>query len=85
METGERTPYDLDGYVVLHGIARITEGGAADLLQALAYRYMGPGVRFPNMPDPPPGFIVRFTPETATGNAPWVREIGRRAATGEQG
>ena len=42
-------------YLVLHGRARLTEGGAPELLQQLAYTYVGPGVKFPPMPEPPPG------------------------------
>ena len=37
-------------YVVAYGDARITEGGAADLLQRLAHLYMGPDVVFPPEP-----------------------------------
>ena len=39
-------------YAVLYGQARITEGGAPELLQRLAYTYVGPGVTFPPMPEP---------------------------------
>src|SRR5580700_117669 len=34
-EAGTRNPVGLDEYVVVHGRARVTEGGAADLLQEL--------------------------------------------------
>jgi PPOX class probable F420-dependent enzyme len=57
--------------LVVHGRARITEGGAPELLQQLAQVYVGPGTRFPPMPDPPPGFIMRITPERITGQGPW--------------
>ena len=33
-------------YAVVYGQARITEGGAPELLQRLAYRHVGPGVTF---------------------------------------
>jgi PPOX class probable F420-dependent enzyme len=59
-------------YLVVHGRARITEGGAPELLQLLAQVYVGPGTRFPPMPDPPPGFIMRITPERITGRGPWL-------------
>ena len=59
-------------YLVVHGRARITEGGAPELLQQLAQVYVGPGTRFPPMPDPPPGFIMRITPERITGQGPWL-------------
>lgn len=62
-------------YVVAYGNARITEGGAADLLQRLAHIYMGPEVVFP--PEPyrnAPGFITRIKPERITGIGPWSPE-----------
>jgi PPOX class probable F420-dependent enzyme len=52
-------------YLVVYGTARVTQGGAPELLQRLAHTYLGPDVVFPNMPDPPPGFITRITPERA--------------------
>jgi PPOX class probable F420-dependent enzyme len=58
-------------YLVVYGTARVTEGGAAEMLQRLAYTYIGPDVVFPNMPDPPPGFITRITPERLGGVGPW--------------
>jgi PPOX class probable F420-dependent enzyme len=58
-------------YLVVYGTARITEGGAAEMLQHLAHTYLGPDVVFPNMPDPPPGFITRITPERIGGVGPW--------------
>ncbi len=58
-------------YVVLYGRARITEGGAPELLQRLAEAYVGPGVVFPPMPDPPPGYITRIAVDRVTGVGPW--------------
>jgi PPOX class probable F420-dependent enzyme len=58
-------------YLVVHGTARVTEGGAAEMLQRLAYTYLGPEVVFPNMPDHPPGFVTRITPERLGGVGPW--------------
>ena len=62
----------LTEYLVVHGRARITEGGAADLLQRLAYSYLGPNVKFPPMPDPPPGYVTRITVERVAGVGPWT-------------
>ena len=62
----------LDGYLVVDGLARVTEGGAPELLQELARTYLGPDVRFPPMPDPPPGFVTRITPERIGGVGPWA-------------
>lgn len=59
-------------YLVVYGTARITEGGAPELLQELAYRYVGRGVKFPPMPDPPPGYVTRIVPERYGGVGPWA-------------
>jgi PPOX class probable F420-dependent enzyme len=58
-------------YLVVYGTARVTEGGAAEVLQRLAHTYLGPDVVFPNMPDPPPGFVTRITPDRLGGVGPW--------------
>src|SRR5262245_56296796 len=47
----------MQDYAVLYGRARVTEGGAPELLQQLAFTYVEPGVTFPPMPDPPPGYV----------------------------
>jgi PPOX class probable F420-dependent enzyme len=57
-------------HLVVHGRARITDGGAPELLQQLAQVYVGPGTRFPPLADPAPGFIMRITPERITGQGP---------------
>ena len=59
-------------YAVVYGVARITEGGAPELLQRLAYTYVGPGVTFPPMPDPPPGYVTRIRVERVTGQGSWA-------------
>ena len=59
-------------YLVVHGRARITQGGAPELLHRLAQTYVGPGTRFPPMPDPPPGFITHIAVSRVGGNGPWV-------------
>jgi PPOX class probable F420-dependent enzyme len=66
-----RNEWGLLEYLVVYGTAQVTEGGAAEILQRLAYTYIGPGVVFPNMPDPPPGFVTRITPERLGGVGPW--------------
>src|SRR5438105_5682254 len=63
VEAGTRNELGLDEYIVIHGSARITEGGAPELLQELAYVYLGSGVKFPPMDDPPPGYITHITVE----------------------
>ena len=62
----------LDQYAVLHGTARVTEGGAPELLQQLAPRFLGAGVKFPPMDNPPAGRIVKITVERVTGAGPWA-------------
>jgi PPOX class probable F420-dependent enzyme len=59
-------------YLVVHGHARIEEGGAPELLQRLARTYIGPDVDFPPMPNPPPGFVTRITVERLGGVGPWA-------------
>jgi hypothetical protein len=59
-------------YLVLYGRARVTEGGAPELLQELAKTYVGPDVKFPPMDDPPPGFITRITVDKVGGMGPWA-------------
>jgi PPOX class probable F420-dependent enzyme len=66
-----RNAWGLQEYLVVYGAARVTEGGAAVVLQDLAHTYLGPGVVFPAMPDPPPGFVTRITPERLGGVGPW--------------
>src|SRR5450759_5179301 len=45
IESGTKNQMGLDEYLVIHGHARITGGGAAELLQRLAHVYLGPDVR----------------------------------------
>ena len=62
----------LHHYAVLHGHARLTDGGAPELLQELAPRFLGEGVKFPPMDNPPPGRIVYITVDRVGGVGPWV-------------
>jgi PPOX class probable F420-dependent enzyme len=72
LESEHTNERGLREYLVVHGRARIEEGGAPELLQRLAYTYIGEGVTFPPMPDPPPGFVVRTTVERLGGVGPWA-------------
>jgi len=65
-------PPGLREYLVVHGAARIEEGGAPELLQRLARVYLGPDVKFPPMDDPPPGFVMRTTVDRLGGVGPWA-------------
>jgi PPOX class probable F420-dependent enzyme len=72
VHTRSRTPYGLLEYLVVEGRARVTEGGAPELLQRLARTYLGPDALFPPMPNPPPGFVTRITAERVGGIGPWA-------------
>jgi PPOX class probable F420-dependent enzyme len=72
IEGTEMQPPGLLQYIVVHGRARITEGGAPELLQELAYRYLGPNVRFPPMDNPPPGYVLHVAVERLAGVGPWA-------------
>lgn len=72
MATGGHTEIGLAHYLVVHGRARITEGGGPEMLQRLAHIYLGPDVKFPPMDNPPSGHIVHITPERIVGVGPWA-------------
>jgi PPOX class probable F420-dependent enzyme len=72
IEGTEIQPPGLQQYLVVHGTARITEGGGPELLQELAHVYLGPDVKFPSGDDPPPGRIVHITVERVSGVGPWA-------------
>jgi PPOX class probable F420-dependent enzyme len=74
IETPERNPMGLNEYLVIYGTARVTEGGAAGLLQELARTYLGAGVRFPPVDNPPPGYITHITVDRISGVGPWVTQ-----------
>jgi len=73
LETGHTNAMGLREYLVVQGRATIEEGGGPELLQRLAYTYIGPGVTFPPMPDPPPGFRLRIVAERVGGIGPWAQ------------
>jgi hypothetical protein len=66
-------PPGLKEYLVVHGRARLEEGGAPELLQRLAHVHLGPDVTFPPMDDPPPGHTMRVTVERIGGVGPWAQ------------
>jgi PPOX class probable F420-dependent enzyme len=72
IQTRNLNPYGLLEYLVVHGSARVTEGGAPELLQRLARTYLGPDVTFPPMPNPPPGYVVRIAANRVGGVGPWA-------------
>lgn len=68
--SGSPGPHGMEPYVVIHGRARVTEGGGADLLRRLAAVYLGPDVDFvpSNAPD---GFVTRIAVDRIGGNGDW--------------
>ena len=72
IETGTQNAMGLTQYLVIYGTARITEGGAPELLQGLARTYLGPDVKFPPMENPPPGYITHITVDRIAGVGPWT-------------
>ena len=71
IEGNEIQPPGLKQYLVVHGRARVVDGGAPELLQRLAHVYLGPDVIFPPMTDPPGGRVMRITVERIGGVGPW--------------
>jgi PPOX class probable F420-dependent enzyme len=65
-------PPGLKQYLVVHGRARLVEGGAPALLQRLAHVYLGPDVRFPPIDEPPAGYVMRIAVERIGGVGPWT-------------
>ena len=72
IEAPSRNEIGMQHYLVVHGHARVTEGGATELLQELARTYVGPDVKFPPMPDPPPGFVMHIAVDRVGGIGPWA-------------
>jgi PPOX class probable F420-dependent enzyme len=75
LETDSKSAMGLTEYVVIYGEARIQEGGAPELLQKLAQVYLGPGVKFPPMPNPPPGYVTHIRIERIEGVGPWTGRV----------
>lgn len=64
--------FGLREYLVVHGHARVQQGGAAALLQDLAHVYFGPDAVFPPPGFEAPGYVLRITPTRLGGVGPWV-------------
>jgi PPOX class probable F420-dependent enzyme len=60
-------------YLVVYGRARVTEGGATELLRRLAVQYLGREVDYGEMSGD--GFITRITPERFSGTGPWAGNV----------
>jgi PPOX class probable F420-dependent enzyme len=68
-------PIGLKEYLVVHGRARVEEGGAPELLQRLARTYLGPEVPFLPMPNQPAGWVIRIAVERIGGVGPWAETV----------
>jgi PPOX class probable F420-dependent enzyme len=69
-ETSVTNEHGLREYLVVHGSAEVTEGGAPELLQRLAKIYIGPEAVFPG-PGAPPGYLTRITITRIHGIGDW--------------
>ena len=69
IQTGGKT-HGLDNYLVINGRARITEGGAPELLNQLAQIYIAPGTTYIS-DGAPQGYITHITVERIHGIGPW--------------
>jgi PPOX class probable F420-dependent enzyme len=72
IESPNWAAWGVQEHLVLYGTAEVTAGGGAEALQQLAHTYVGPDAVFPNMVDPPPGFIVRISVDRIRGVGPWM-------------
>ncbi|MFC4950593.1 PPOX class F420-dependent oxidoreductase [Pseudonocardia sp. GCM10023141] len=72
LDAAERNGVGMQHNLVIYGTARVTEGGAADLLRHLVTVYVAPDAEFPLPADPPPGFVVHTTVDRVGGVGPWA-------------
>jgi len=72
LQANTKSAMELTEYAVLYGEAQIGEGGAPELLQKLAEVYIRPGVKFPPMDNPPPGYVIRIQVNRISGVGPWT-------------
>jgi PPOX class probable F420-dependent enzyme len=71
VETDRMNEMGLTEYLVITGTARITEGGAVEVLRKLAKTYIGPDADFLPGNDLPPGYITHITVDRISGVGPW--------------
>ncbi|MBV9231038.1 MAG: PPOX class F420-dependent oxidoreductase [Chloroflexi bacterium] len=69
LETGGKSG-GMENYLVISGRARVTEGGAPELLHQLAQVYRGPGTQYPPA-NSPAGYITHIEAERIYGIGPW--------------
>lgn len=71
-ESSTNNAMGLREYLVIHGRATVTEGGAPELLGRLAKTYIGPDAVFPPFPNPPAGFVTHIAIERIGGVGEWT-------------
>jgi PPOX class probable F420-dependent enzyme len=72
LETGKINENGLAEYLLITGHARITEGGAVDVLRRLAKVYVGPDANFLPGDDLPAGYLTHITVDRIAGVGPWA-------------
>jgi PPOX class probable F420-dependent enzyme len=72
LETDRMNEMGLTEYLLINGTARITEGGAVEVLRELAKTYIGPDAEFFPGATPPPGYITHITVDKIGGVGPWA-------------
>ncbi len=61
-------------HLTVRGTARVTPGGAPELLGELAKTYIGPKAKFPPFPNPPPGHVIHIAVDRVAESAPGPAE-----------
>jgi PPOX class probable F420-dependent enzyme len=72
LEGDTREANGMQHSLLIHGTARVTEGGAAQLLYELGKVYVGPDAEFRPSDDPTAGYIVHVTVDKIGGFGPWT-------------
>lgn len=72
IEGDTREPNGMQHTLLVHGTARVTEGGAAQLLFELGKVYVGPDANFRPSDDPDAGYIVHIAVDKVGGFGPWT-------------
>jgi PPOX class probable F420-dependent enzyme len=75
IEAPEHDHLGLSQYLVVVGVARITDGGAPEFISMLASRRLPAGTKFPRGDDHDPGWIMRITAERWRGYGPWCGNV----------
>ena len=71
LETDRINEMGLAEHLAITGTARITEGGAVDVLRKLAKTYIGPDAEYRPGEDVPPGYVTHISVEKIGGVGPW--------------